>query len=151
MLVCWFGEHSVIAHLEADIPSLFTIHRLDNHCIEQSFTTDLLNHRMLNLHDFLTEYLAKAFGSLHQVFIFNDLEGCHWHFSCHWVTAECRAMFSRFDVHHDIVVGEHCWNRHHAATESLTQYQHVRTDAFVVASKHLTGTCNTTLNLVSHE
>ena len=106
---------------------------------------------MVDLHDFLTENLAETLSVLHQVLVFDDLQCSNRHSCCHWVAAECRAVLTRFDVHHDVVVAKHCRHWHHTAAESLTEDKDVRTHAFVVASEHLTCTGDTALHLVGHE
>ena len=145
------GQQAEVAHLEAHIPSLLTVFGLNDDGVQQAFTTHLLDHRALDLTDFLAEDLTKTLSVLHQVLFLDDFKGGDAYAGSDRVASEGRTVLTRFDVQHDVIVGQHAGDWHHTTTESLTQDEDIGAHTFVVASQHLTRTGDTALHLVGHE
>ena len=124
---------------------------LDNDGIEQAFTTHLLNHRALEVAHLLAENLAETLGILHEVLVLDHLQGGDGDLGGNGVATEGGTMLTRFDIQHDIIVGQHGAHGHHATAEGLAEDKDVGTHILVVAGQHLTRTGDTALHLVGHE
>ena len=88
VLVSRLSQNTKIAHLQADIPSLFSVTRLDDDSVEKTLTADFLNHRALEVAHLLAENLSEAVSVLHEVLVLDNLKGCDGDLGCDGVAAE---------------------------------------------------------------
>ena len=151
VLVGGFGQHTEVAHLDADIPSLLAVVGLDDDGVQETLAAHLLDEGRLEVAHLLAENLSEAVGILHQAFLLDDLQGGDGDLGGDGVAAEGGTVLAGLDVEHDVVVGQHGADRHHAATEGLAQNDDVGTHTLVVAGQHLAGAGNAALHLVGHE
>ena len=106
MVVSRLGQQAFLHHADADVPGRLAVDGLGDDGIEQATSAHLLDERRINLLDFLAEDLSHGLGILHQMLVLHHLQGLNSHAGSQGESAEGRAMLTRTDVQHDVVVGQ---------------------------------------------
>src|SRR5271170_5785072 len=82
--------------------------------VQQTFSTDGLDHCAVEISEAISEYLTKCLCSLDHLLLEDDLEGAYCDSTAKWIAAICGAVSPRFDREHDIFPSKYACNGIHS-------------------------------------
>ena len=73
VIMGWFRQQALAHQGQADVPRVLAVRRLCHHCVQQTFATHSLDHRVVDPCDLLPEELPHPVGILPQSLLFDHL------------------------------------------------------------------------------
>lgn len=103
------GQQALTLHQQTKLPSspsLLAHGFVNNHTVEQSSSTNKFDKGRLELGEFRPEDFTELQGSVGEILLDKNVEGGHGNSATERVTAIGRAMLSRLNAKHNVLVGE---------------------------------------------
>src|SRR5690242_2306960 len=119
--------------------------------VQETLASNSGDHRVANIFEALTEFLTHGLCAFDHVFLLNELESTDSNSRTQRVAAVRGTVCARFDCEHDLPGAQHCRHGVHATRDGLAEQNEVWLDAAPLMAEHLTGPCNTSLDLVANE
>mmetsp|Transcript_12018 Transcript_12018/g.19560 ORF Transcript_12018/g.19560 Transcript_12018/m.19560 type:complete len:202 (+) Transcript_12018:141-746(+) len=150
----WFRNQAVFFHVHTKCKGILVQVWVDNHCIQKTFTAHFVDYVVTDLVLKLSQRRAKELTtfcrSFSQIFFNKNLQCSKGNFAGNRGTTISTSMLSWVDIVHNLIVTENRRNRVRSSGERLSKNDNIWAHILVIDCKHLTGTAEPSLHLVSN-